>query len=151
MSMEENERAEAGKAAIDAILRSLSNAKNEFIMAEFNRVLDDPVVKPYADKVMLYLYASMFLSLCAREIDKYNLAKVLGVVGVDKLDDDIVSSVFKAGVRSHIPYINAYYFLLATGNAGSEEMILKLIDALGLAPDKDRLNDVMSFLEKNPL
>jgi ribosomal protein L12E/L44/L45/RPP1/RPP2 len=135
------------RTVLEAIINSLSESTNKYMLEEFEKLLSNKDIKSNPGKLMPYIYAATLLSLTGREIDQENLSKVLLVIGVN-LDKNVLEILAKANVRSHIPYLDAYYFLIASGKLGTEQEILDVIKALGLTPDKTRIIDILSFLNK---
>ena len=57
----------------------------------------------------------------------------------------LIRVLLDAGIKSHLVYIYAYYFLVANGSEPSEANILGVVRTLGLQPDKERVMDILEF------
>ena len=50
---------------------------------------------------------------------------------------------------SHIPYINAYYLLMALGVTLSKSKMMKLVDCIGMDASEARLKEALDFICKD--
>jgi len=137
-----------GELALDAmraILDELTGSEKSLVESEFKRIISSPSVKGSVKVVVPYLYAAAFLSFSGREINEENLSKVMKVADITP-SERIIGLLLSSNLRSHLPYLYAYYFLLALGKHGSASEIVNMVDSLGIQADKTRINEVFAFL-----
>ena len=123
---------------LQSIVSAVSSSSYKYILSTFKRLVESPEIKPNIGKgIINYVLAAGLLSFAGREIDKKSLTNVVESLGVAP-DSKMADSLLTTGIKSHLVYLYAYYFLLAGRIPVSEQKMMDVVMALGLKPDKDR-------------
>ena len=129
-----------------AIVDALLDTEKAFMRDRFKAMFSSPTIKGRVREALPCLYANALLSLSGKETTKETLEAVLSTVSI-KIDPPLVASLCKEGIKSHLLYIYAYYFLLAFGKQGTTKEILNVVRSLGNDAEEQRAVEVLTFLK----
>ncbi|MDE1825866.1 MAG: hypothetical protein KGH61_05190 [Candidatus Micrarchaeota archaeon] len=134
---------DAFSATIDNIAEMIKN----LLMLELKKTLEEKQVRVHVKEgIALYIYTAGFLSLAGREVTRYNLSKFASLLGSEP-DEQLIDVLLKSGVKSHLAYLYAYYFLLTSGKDASIDQILQVMQLLDLPADRARAAEAIRFVD----
>lgn len=137
---------ETSYAALQAIISAVSSSSSEYILSSFRKLLaDQNIAANVGTGILDYMLAAGLLSFAGREIDRKSLSRVVKAVGITP-DPKMVDILITTGIKSHLIYLYAYYFLVAGRTPVSEQKMMDVVDALGLKPDRDRAAKMLALL-----
>ncbi|MDE1804793.1 MAG: hypothetical protein KGH59_03355 [Candidatus Micrarchaeota archaeon] len=145
--MDRDSKSNAILIATSATVETVTKLTATLLETELRKLLADPNITVNIAEITPYLYVAGFLSLSGREITKENVTELLGVVGV-KPREELIAALMVAGVKSHLVYVYAYYFLLTMGKEAGTTELLEVLKAIGISGDEDRAQEAITFIRR---
>ena len=133
--------------AFSATIDTVTEMVKSLLMLELKKTLEQKqVAEQVKEGIAVYIYTAGFLSLAGREVTRYNLSKFVSLLGSEP-NEQLIEVLLKSGVKSHLAYIYAYYFLLTSGKDASIDQILQVMQLLDLPADRARAAEAIRFVD----
>jgi ribosomal protein L12E/L44/L45/RPP1/RPP2 len=133
----------SGYQTLKAILNAITATCTDILLDQLGNALKKDVATDRDhNKIMPYFYAAGFLSFAGREIDRKNLIDCITSAGMH-VDNNLLSIILDSGIKSHLIYVYASYFLLVNGIRPTSDKLLNVIKSLGMQPDEARAEFVI--------
>ncbi len=132
-------------SAAESVVKAVADTCAQLLIAELQKALSNEDVRSHVkDGVMSVLFAAAFLSFAGREITKESLTNVLKVIHLEP-NPKMVDLVLGAGIKNHLIYAYAYYFILVNGLDATESEIADVVGVLGLSANLQTIREVVNL------
>ena len=122
-------------AALRATLDSLASTSSEYMSSALKQLMENDEIKAHIKQgIMPYIYAAGLLSFAGREITEENLSKLVKAIGIVP-NEYLMDVLLKTGIKSHLVYVYAFYYLVASSVGVSTEKMEEVVEALGVQSD----------------
>ena len=131
---------------LGAIVEQVEASSKKIIMLKLMELLNDKnVVANMRNGMMSYIYAAGLLSFSGREISRKSMASVIRSIGI-RPDGRMIDLILGAGIRSHLVYVYAFYFLLANGIEPTVKGMMGVASSLGVGGDESTAREIFDFV-----
>jgi ribosomal protein L12E/L44/L45/RPP1/RPP2 len=146
--LEKMKSCEVISETMKAVIRAVFSTSEQLMMSTLDKAMKNEGIALHLDEgIIRYLYAAALLSFAGKDINKENLAGVIKSIGMEP-NGEFVDLVLSSGIKGHLVYVYAYYYLLVNGVAVSEQGLMDTVESLGTKADRRTAAEVIRFAQK---